>query len=58
VLTVQCKGDLIRVLLDGDPVITYYTQAGSPMGTRHGLYRKCREVTTAASFDTWLAKAL
>jgi hypothetical protein len=55
-LTVQAFGDLIRVLLDGDPVIAYYTQTGSPMGTRHGLYRNTQD--DGSVYDGWSVKAL
>jgi hypothetical protein len=55
-LKVQCKDDLIQVILDGKPRLSYYTQSGSPMGTRFGLNRNNQD--DGVVFDNWTVKAL
>jgi hypothetical protein len=55
-LKVQCKGDLIQVFLDGVPRLSYYTQAGSPLGTRFGLVQ--HNLDDGVVFDNWTVKAL
>jgi hypothetical protein len=55
-LKMQCKGDLFQIFLDGKPRISYYTQVGSPLGTKFGLYRLNSD--DGSVFDNWLVKAL
>jgi hypothetical protein len=55
-LKVQCKDDLIAVFLDGKPLLCYYAQSGSPVGTRFGLVQN--NLDDGAVFDNWLVKAL
>lgn len=55
-LKVQAKGGLVQVFLGGLPRISYYTQAGSPLGTSHGIYRE--DTDDGCVFDTWSVKAL
>lgn len=58
-LKVQAKNDLVQVFYAGFPIISYYTQAGSPLGTNHGLYRQGSPTADdGCVFDNWLAKQL
>lgn len=58
-LKVQYKGDLVQVFLDGEPVISYYTPAGSPMGTKFGLHTDSQIRTVdGGTFNNWIVRAL
>lgn len=54
-LKVQLVNDLIHVLVNGDARMSYYTQSGSPLGTRHGLYRE--DADDGCVLDNYSAKA-
>ncbi|MFN8633874.1 MAG: hypothetical protein U0893_08475 [Chloroflexota bacterium] len=61
-LTVQAKGDVIRVFLDGEPRIAFITTVLG--GTRAGLHRPDVDSASgsgtndACTFDDWVVKAL
>lgn len=55
----QYKGDLVQVFLDGEPVISYYTTATDPMGTKFGFHAdKLVRTIEGGTFDNWIVRAL
>jgi hypothetical protein len=61
-LKVQCKADLVHCFLKKStdtaylPLISYYAQSGSPVGTRAGLV--FFSTSDACTFSNWQVKAL
>lgn len=58
-LKMQFKGDLIQVFLDGEPVISYYTTAADPVGTKFGLQDDYLTRSQEGHvFDNWIVRTL
>lgn len=58
-LKMQFKGDLIQVFLDGEPIISYYTESTSPMGTKFGLNEDYLTRSQEGHvFEDWIVRSL